>query len=191
MLQELLHHGFPGDPRVALDKFEVLLRWYGALPGEDVSKGLKVTLVQKGITDDALKTNLVLHASCLSNFQLVREEVRSVLITRQALGQGSVLTDIGALDAKAKGKTRPKAKTKDKPDAEMTWYYCSKVGHRKAECWSWQAAVNKDAAHKKGVKKEVAAVDVRSLEVDPLSACASESWILSVEVAETDVDHTQ
>ena len=36
------------------------------------------------------------------------------------------------------------------------------------------------------MKKEVAAVDAGSLEVGPLSACASESWILSVEVAEFD-----
>ena len=88
LLQELLHNGFPGDPRTALDEFEVLLRRCSALSGEDVSESLKVALVQKGITDDALKTHLVLHASRLSTFQLVREEVRSVPITRQALGQG-------------------------------------------------------------------------------------------------------
>ena len=39
---------------------------------------------------------------------------------------------------------------------------------------------------KKGVKKEVPAVDVGSLEVGPLSACPSASWILSVEVADID-----
>ena len=53
LLQELLHYGFPGDPRAALDEFEVRLRWYSALSGEDVSESLKVGLVQKGITDDA------------------------------------------------------------------------------------------------------------------------------------------
>ena len=42
----------------------------------------------------------------------------------------------------------------------------------------------------KGGKKEVAAVVVGSLEAGPLSACVSESWILSVGVAEND-DHTQ
>ena len=57
-----LHYGFPGDPRTALDEFEVL-------SGEEVSESLKVALVQKGITDDALKTHLVLHASRLSTFQ--------------------------------------------------------------------------------------------------------------------------
>ena len=77
---------------------------------------------------------------------------------------------------------------KDKPDAEMTCYYCGKVGHRKADCWGWQAAqkekekekpATKEATPKKTAKKEVAAVDVGSLEVGPLSACASDSWILS------------
>ena len=71
-----------------------------------------------------------------------------------------------------------------------------KVGHRKADCWSWEAAQNEkemeklaaqeDATPKKGEKKEGAGVDVGSLEVGPLSACASESWILSVEVTEID-----
>ena len=208
LLQELLHHGFSGDPRTALDEFEVLLRRYSALSGEDVSESLKVALVQKGITDDALKTHLVLHASRLSTFQLVREEVRSVLITRQALGQGPVPMDIGALDAKgkgkgkgkSKGKNKDKGKAKDKPDAELTCYYCGKVGHRKADCWGWQAAqkekekeksaAKKGDTPKKGAKKEVAAVDVGSLEVGPLSVCASDSWILSVEVAEVDESWT-
>ena len=138
LLQELLHYEFPGDPRTALDEFEVLLRRYSALSGEDVSESFKVALVQKGITDDALKTHLVLHASRLSNFQLVRQEVRSVLITRQALGQGPMPMDIGALDVKGKGKAKgkgkgknkDKGKAKEKPDAEMTCYYCGKVGHR-------------------------------------------------------------
>ena len=74
---------------------------------------MKVALVQKGITDDALKTHLVLHASRLSTFQLVREEVRSVLITRQALGQGPMPMDIGALDVKGKGKAKGKGKGKN------------------------------------------------------------------------------
>ena len=56
LLQELLHYAFPGDPRTALDEFEVPLRRYSALSGEDVSESLKVALVQKGITDDTLKT---------------------------------------------------------------------------------------------------------------------------------------
>ena len=59
-------------PRTALDEFEAPLRVYSALSGEDVSESLKVALVQKGITDDALKTHLVLHASGLSIVQLVR-----------------------------------------------------------------------------------------------------------------------
>ena len=112
LLQELLHYGFPGDPRIESDDFDVLLRQSSALSGEDVSEALKVALVQQGITDGAVKTHFVLHASGLSNFQLVREEVRSVLITRQAIGQGSMPMDTGALDAKGKGQG---------PDAEVTW----------------------------------------------------------------------
>ena len=57
------------------------------------------------------------------------------MITRQALGQGPMPIHIGALDAKGKGK----GMGKDKPDAEVTCYYCSKVGRRKADCWSREA----------------------------------------------------
>ena len=91
--------------------------------------------------------------------------------------------DIGALDAKSKNKG--KGKSKDKPDAEVTCYYCSKVGHRKADCWSWQAAQKE-----KDTEEASADVDVGSIEVGPLSACASGSWILSVEVAEIDKSWT-
>ena len=44
--------------------------------------------------------------------------------------------DIGAVDVKGKGKgknkDKGKCKAKDKPDAEVTCYYCNKVGHRQA-----------------------------------------------------------
>ena len=115
--RKVLHFGFLGDPRAAFGKFEVLLRRYSALSGEDVSEALTVALVLEGITDDALKTHLVLHASRVSNFQLVREEVRSVLIMRQTLGQGPVPMDIGALDSKAgkagKGQEQGQGKGQD------------------------------------------------------------------------------
>ena len=81
---------------------------YSALSGEDVSERLKVALVQRGITDGALKTHLARFKP--SNFQLTHEEVRSVLITRQALSQGPAPVDIGALDAKGKGKGKGKGK---------------------------------------------------------------------------------
>ena len=151
--------------------------------------------MQEAITDDALETHLVLHNSRISNFQLAREEVPSALIMRRALGQGSMPMDIGALDATGSkvGKSNGKGETMDKLDTEMTRDYCSKIGHRKVDCWSWHAEKEKEkqtekkgAAPKKGVKKEVAAVEVGSLEVGPPSASASESWILSVEVVAID-----
>ena len=111
--------------------------------------------------------------------------------------------DIGALyvkgKGKGKGKNKDKGKAKDKPDAEMTCYCCGKVGHRKADCWGWQAAQKEKEKEKPATKKEatlkktakeVAAVDVGSLEVGPLSACARDSWILSVEVAEVNESWT-
>ena len=53
-----------------------------------------------------------------------------------------------------------------------------------------EPAAKKDAAPKKGAKKDVSAMDVGSLEVGPLNAPTSDSWILSVEVAEIDMSWT-
>ena len=128
--------------RVAYSLGRVHFAGYSALSGEDVSESLKVALVQKRITDDALKTHLVPHASRHSTFQLVREEDRSVLITLQALGQG--LMPARPSKGKGKGKNKDKGKAKDKPDVEMTCYYFGKVGHRKADFWGWQKEEEKE-----------------------------------------------
>ena len=97
LLQELFHYGFLVDPRAAFDEFEAASPVQCVVKREDVRK--LEGMVQKGTKDDALKTHLVLHASRLSNSQVVRGEVRSVLITRQALVQGPMPMDIGALGA--------------------------------------------------------------------------------------------
>ena len=54
-----------------------------------------------------------------------------MLIMRQALGQGPMPRDIGALDAKDKSKGKDKGKGKGKPDIKMTCDYCRWVDHRK------------------------------------------------------------
>ena len=77
--QELLHCGFLGDPRAALDEFEVLLCQCSARSGEEVSESLKVALVQKGITDDALKTHLVFFFSTRQVETLTVENSKNAL----------------------------------------------------------------------------------------------------------------
>ena len=154
----------------------MLVRQCSALSGEDVSESSKVAPVQRGIADDAPKTHLVVHPSHLPNSQLVREEVRRVLITRQALGQGHHADGHRRSRCQGQRQRQRQATTKARgQDQRQTRR--RKVGHRKADCRSWQAAQNqketekekekqagkKDAAPVKGVKKEVAAVDVGSL----------------------------
>ena len=110
LLQELLQYGFSGDLRAALDECEVLLRRYSSLSGCD---SLKVALVQRGMKDDALKTHLVLHASRVANFQLVREQVRSVLLTQRALLAKDPCQWTSALSMRrARAKARTKARTR-------------------------------------------------------------------------------
>ena len=65
MLLNLLRFEFRGDTRATLDEFEVLVRNYEKNSGEDVSEPLKVALVKKGLTDDALRQHLVMHAARL------------------------------------------------------------------------------------------------------------------------------
>ena len=76
-----------------------------------------------------------------------------------------------------KARNEDKGKIKDRPDAEVTCYYCS-VGHRKADCW--QAATSEAARQAHEGCEEGSAFG-------PPSACASKSWILLVEVADIDV----
>ena len=75
MLLNLLRFEFRGDTRSALDEFEVLVRNYEKSSGEVVTEPLKVALVQKGLTDDALRQHLVMHAARLSTYTAVRDDI--------------------------------------------------------------------------------------------------------------------
>ena len=87
---------------------------------------MKVALVQKNIGDDALRGHLILHAGRLVTYDQVAEEVRNILVTRQALAPlGVVAMDVGELELEAferkgkgkgkdgKGKGKHKGKDKD------------------------------------------------------------------------------
>lgn len=114
LLQELLHFNFRATRAVHLGEYEVLLRRYAALSGEEPWESLKVALAQKGISYEAIGTRPVLHVSRLTTFKLVRQEIRIVLITRQALGQTPVPMGIGAVEAKGKGNKSREDKNRNK-----------------------------------------------------------------------------
>ena len=160
LLLGLLRFEFAGEPRTAMDEFDLMVREYEKSSGEQLSESLKVALVQKGLRDEGLRAHLVLHAARLPSYQAVRDEVRSILQTRHALASGPAPMDIGAVEkgkAKGKGKSGGKDKgegkkgfasrsdsgkgfgkdAKDaakKPDSEVVCFYCHKKGHRKADC---------------------------------------------------------
>ena len=167
MLLNLLRYEFSGEPRAALDEFEVLVRNYEKSSGELVSEPLKVALVQKGLRDEGLRQHLVLHAARLPSYSAVRDEVRSILVTRAALQQQPAAMEIGAVapavggkgvggkssggksgatgrgkGGDSKGGKTGKGKDKDsgkKDDREITCFFCGKKGHRKADCRSFAA----------------------------------------------------
>ena len=109
-----------------------------------MSDRVNIAVVQKGLEDDDLRRHLLMHASRLSTYPLVREELSSIIMGRDTL-TGPAPMDIGAIH-KGKGKGKGKkgkgtGKGKDKkkdpttnPDAEMICYYCHRKGHRKRDC---------------------------------------------------------
>ena len=111
LLLGLLRFEFAGEPRTAMDEFDLMVREYEKSSGEQLSESLKVALVQKGRRDEGLRAHLVLHAARLPSYQSVRDEVRSILQTRNALASGPAPMDIGAVEkARVAARTRERAK---------------------------------------------------------------------------------
>ena len=106
LLLEVLAQTFKGDARGSLDEFEVKIRKYERSCREVLSDRVKITVVQKGLEDDDLRHHLLMHASRLSTYPLVREELRSIVMARDTL-TGPAPMDIGAIHkGKAKARTR-------------------------------------------------------------------------------------
>ena len=65
---------------VRLDEFEVKIRRYERSCNEVLSDRVKIAVVQKGIEDEDLRRHVLMHASRLSTYPLVREEIRSIIM---------------------------------------------------------------------------------------------------------------
>ena len=134
LLLEVLAQTFKGDVRGSLDEFEVKFRRYERSCNEVLSDRVKIAVVQKGIEDEDLRRHVFMHASRLSTYPLVREEIRSIIMARETLN-GPTPMDVSAVykgkgkgkmgKGKSKGKSDDKGKEKDptaNPDAEMICY---------------------------------------------------------------------
>ena len=157
LLLEVLAQTFKGDVRGSLDEFEVKIRRYERSCNEVLSDRVKIAVVQKGIEDEDLRRHVLMHASRLSTYPLVREEIRSIIMARETLN-GPTPMDVSAIykgkkgKGKSKGKNDGKGKEKDpaaNPDAETICFCCHRRGHRKRHC----------RAFEKDSKKGVNAVD--------------------------------
>ena len=71
---------FKGDVRGSLDEFEVKIRRYERSCNKILSDRVKIAVVQKGIEDEDLRRHVLMHASRLSTYPLVREEIRSIIM---------------------------------------------------------------------------------------------------------------
>ena len=158
-LIQLLGTEFPNSDEVVdrLDEFETAVLRYEAQSKEVLSDSLKIAIVQKGLKDDIIRQHLLLNAARLGTYKQVKEEVKSVMVTRRAIraanalpGSTSVAMDLDAMykgkgkgkkgkDGKAKGKGKDgKAKGKSKVDEALAkgikCYFCGKYGHKRADC---------------------------------------------------------
>ena len=151
LLLEVLAQAFKGDVRGTLDEFEVKTRRYERTSGEILSDRVKIAVVQKGIEDEDLRRHMLMHASRLSTYLLVREEIRSIIMAREP-PNGPTPMDVSAVykgkgkkgkgkKGKSKGKSDDKDKEKDPAatsDVEMICYYCHRKGHRKRDCRTFE-----------------------------------------------------
>ena len=148
--------------RGSLDEFEVKIRRYERSCNEVLSDRVKIAVVQKGIEDEDLRRHVLMHASRLSTYPLVGEEVRSIIMAPETLN-GPTPMDVSAVykgkkgqekgkGKGKKGKGKSKGKEKDpaaNPDAQTICYYCHRKGHSKRDCRTFE----------KDSKKGVNAVD--------------------------------
>ena len=85
LLLEVLAQTFKGNVRGSLDDFEVWVRRYERTCGEVVPHRVRIVVVQKGIEDKNLRRHLRMHATRLASHNLVRHEIRSVVMARDTL----------------------------------------------------------------------------------------------------------
>ena len=112
LLLEVLAQTFKGDVRGSLDEFEVKIRRYERSCNEVLSDRVKIAVVQKGIEDEDLRRHVLMHASRLSTYPLVREEIRSIIMARETLN-GPTPMDVSAVYKGKKGKEKGKGKERE------------------------------------------------------------------------------
>ena len=132
------------------------IRRYERTCNEVLSDRVKIAVVQKGIEDEDLRCQVLMQASRLSTYPLVREEIRSIITARETLN-GPTLMDVSAVykgkEGKEKGKgkgkkgkgKRARGRTTTTGRRTMICYYCHRKGHRKRDCRTFEKDSKKGA----------------------------------------------
>ena len=183
LLLEVLAQTFKGDVRGSLDEFEVKIRTYERSCREVLSDRVKIAVVQKGLEDDDLRRHLLMHAARLPTYPHVREELRSIMMSRDTL-TGPAPMDIGA-NHKGKGKGKGNNKEKDpvtNPDAEVIFYYFHRKGHRKQDCRMFKGDKDKKGVHavEQAPGLTFGAASASSVSPSRVSMIELDDWILAV-----------
>ncbi len=135
LLQEIIGYQFPAEQiEAGIAEFEFKVNKYENQSGEVISEKLKIAIMQKGLQDLQIQGHLVLHAGRLLTWDAVRNEVQSVLSTRQAIAacHTTVPMEIGFV---YKGKSGKKGKDKGMRETRKC-NKCGKVGQPRTDCWA-------------------------------------------------------
>ena len=103
-----------GDARGSLDEFDAKISRYERSCNEVLSDRVKIA-GQKSIEDEDLRRHVLMHASRLSTYPLVREEIRSIIMARETMN-GPTPMDVSVYKGKKDHGKRIKGKSKGKSD---------------------------------------------------------------------------
>jgi hypothetical protein len=212
LLQEIIGYQFPAEQiEAGIAEFEFKVNKYENQSGEVISEKLKIAIMQKGLQDLQIQGHLVLHAGRLVTWDAVRNEVQSVLSTRQAIAacHTTVPMEIGFVykgkggkkgkDKKGKDKSKSKSPAaapagkgkgsgaqkggKDAKDVEC--FYCHKKGHYKKDCRKWLADQGKGVNELDAEESEAqpSQLTVQAME----QARTVADWVWSLEVVQEEV----
>ena len=151
--------GILGDPRAALNEFEVLFRPYSALwrGHQRELEGRTGAARHHGRRPEDPPC-----VARLTPFELPGDTRGGAQRGDHAAGSWP------RTHAYGRSRCEKQRQGQGQGQSEVTCYFCSKVGHRKPDCWSWQAAQKEKEKEKPATKKDATTERLCERVLDPV-----------------------